>query len=821
MSATLQFPIHCERIRVRGIVQGVGFRPTVWRIANALGVRGHVGNDGEGVLIEAWADPRTLQSLIDRIWREAPPLARIEDVQRVPGATTEAPPDFRIAVSTVTTTRTHVAPDAAVCKDCAQEVLDPFARRFRYPFTNCTHCGPRLSIVERIPYDRAHTTMAGFSLCPACAAEYSNPADRRFHAQPIACHVCGPRLSLVRTDERAIALDALTFLDEADAACTLLQKGHIVAIQGIGGYQLACDATSVEAVASLRLGKQRERKPFALMARDVKVIRRYCDVSDAELDLLTSAAAPIVVLDRLASVAVPRTECGSGAAGVTAAAAGVEAAAAISDQVAPGVNTLGFMLPNTPLHHLLLKRMERPIVLTSGNLSDEPQVIEPREARRRLGSIAEYFLEHNRPIARRVDDSVARVVSGRPRILRRARGYAPAPLPLPPGFERAPRVLGFGGALKNTFCLLRDGEAILSAHNGDLDDALTRADYAKSLSEYGAFFEFEPQALACDLHPEYASTRMAQAQARASDIPLVATQHHHAHIAACLAENGVPLRTAKVLGVALDGLGFASDGTLWGGEFLLADYVGYCRLGTFKPVALLGGEAAVLEPWRNTYAHLKAEMGWATFAMNYSQLELFRFLQSKPRELLDGMLARGVNAPLASSCGRLFDAVAAAMGLARERAFYEGQGAIELEAAVDRDWLVNGDPALDYPFAIPRMKGGFPYIEPLAMWQALLGDLILETPLGVMAARFHRGLAQAIVRMIDQLVAQSVSEPTPIRSVVLSGGVFQNRVLFEAVRAGIAASGLTVLTHSRVPCNDGGLALGQATIAAARLLRQS
>jgi hydrogenase maturation protein HypF len=796
VSAALQFPIRCERIRVRGIVQGVGFRPTVWRIANALGVRGHVGNDGEGVLIEAWADPRTLQNLIDRIWREAPPLARIEDVQRAPGATTEAPPDFRIVVSTVTTIRTHLAPDAAVCKDCAQEVLDPFARRFRYPFTNCTHCGPRLSIVERMPYDRLHTTMAGFSLCPACAAEYSDPTDRRFHAQPIACHVCGPRLSLVRTDERAIALDALTFLDEADAACTLLQKGHIVAIQGIGGYQLACDATSVETVARLRLGKQRERKPFALMARDVKIIRRYCEVSAAELELLTSAAAPIVVLDRLA---------------VTAA---------ISDQVAPGVNTLGFMLPNTPLHHLLLKRMERPIVLTSGNLSDEPQVIEPREARRRLGSIAEYFLEHNRPVARRVDDSVARVVSGRPRILRRARGFAPAPLPLPAGFEREPRVLGFGGALKNTFCLLRDGEAILSAHNGDLDDALTRADYAKSLSEYGAFFEFEPQALACDLHPEYASTRMAQAQARASAIPLVATQHHHAHIAACLAENGVPLRSAKVLGVALDGLGFASDGTLWGGEFLLADYVGYCRLGTFKPVALLGGEAAVREPWRNTYAHLKAEMGWATFAMNYSQLELFRFLQSKPRELLDGMLARGVNAPLASSCGRLFDAVAAAMGLARGQAFYEGQGAIELEAAVDRDWLVNGDPALDYPFAIPRMKGGFPYIEPLAMWQALLGDLILETPRGVMAARFHRGLAKVVVRMIEQLVAQSVSEPTPIRTVVLSGGVFQNRVLFEAVRAGVAASGLTVLTHSRVPCNDGGLALGQATIAAARLLRQ-
>jgi len=801
VSAVLQFPIRCERIRFRGIVQGVGFRPTVWRIANALGVRGHVGNDGEGVLVEAWADPHTLQSLIDRIWREAPPLARIENVQRAPGAATDPPADFRILISAATAARTHVAPDAAVCAACAQEVLDPFARRFRYPFTNCTHCGPRLSIVERVPYDRAHTTMARFGLCPVCAAEYADPNDRRFHAQPIACHVCGPRLSLVRSDERAFAVDALTFLDEADAACTLLRKGHIVAIQGIGGYQLACDATSSAAVARMRLGKHRERKPFALMAREVQVSRQYCEVSEAELRLLTSAAGPIVVLDRLG-------------------AAGGSVFPDIAADVAPGVGTLGFMLPNTPLHHLVLKRMERPIVLTSGNLSDEPQVIERDEARRRLGSIAEYFLEHDRPIARRVDDSVVRVVAGRPRILRRARGYAPAPLPLPPGFEHATRVLAYGGALKNTFCLLRDGEAVLSAHNGDLDEALTRADYAKSLSEYGAFFQFEPQALACDLHPEYASTRIAQTLARTDALPLVATQHHLAHIAACLAENGVPLGTAKVLGVALDGLGFAVDGTLWGGEFLLADYVGYCRLGTFKPVALLGGEAAVREPWRSTYAHLQAEMGWAAFAMNYSELELYRFLQSKPRELLDGMLAQGVNAPLASSCGRLFDAVAAALGLAREHAFYEGQGAIELEAVVDPDWLVNGDEALDYPFAIPRMKGGFPYIEPLAMWQALCGDLILETPLGVMAARFHRGLARAVVRMIDQLVAQSVSEPTPIRTVVLSGGVFQNRILFERVRAGVAASGLTVLTHSRVPCNDGGLALGQATIAAVRLLRQ-
>jgi hydrogenase maturation protein HypF len=417
----------------------------------------------------------------------------------------------------------------------------------------------------------------------------------------------------VRFDDRPIALDALTFLDAADAGCTLLQRGHVIAVQGIGGYQLACDATCSDAVTRLRLNKHRERKPFALMARDIEVIRRYCEVSDLECALLTSTAAPIVLLERR----------------VAARATGVSGFP-VADEVAPGVNTLGFMLPNTPLHHLLLKRMERPIVLTSGNLSDEPQAIERYDARRRLGAIVEYLLEHNRPIARRVDDSVVRVVAGLPRILRRARGYAPAPLALPPGFELSPRILAYGGALKNTFCLLRDGEAILSSHNGDLDEPLTRADYAKALSEYCEFFQFEPQALACDLHPEYASTRIAQTRARDNAMRLVATQHHHAHIAACMAENGVPLRTPKVLGVALDGLGFAADGTFWGGEFLLADYIGYCRLGTFKPVALLGGEAAVREPWRSTYAHLRAEMGWAPFAMNYSQLELFRFLESKP-----------------------------------------------------------------------------------------------------------------------------------------------------------------------------------------------
>lgn len=800
MSAQATLALQGERIRVRGTVQGVGFRPTVWRIACDLGVRGSVSNDGEGVMIEVWGPPNALEALVERIRREAPPLAHIETIERGRVDGRKAPDDFRIVASATTHARTRVAPDAATCPACREEILDPFARRFRYPFTNCTHCGPRLSIIQRIPYDRVNTSMAGFAMCPACAKEYGDPADRRFHAQPIACHVCGPRLRLERSDGRALALDALTFLDEADAACTLLQRGAIVAIQGLGGYQLACDATNNETVSRLRAGKHRARKPFAMMARDLEVIRRHAAVDDPTAALLGGAAAPIVLLDRAEPIGAQQT---------------------IADAVAPGLDTLGFMLPNTPVHHLLLKRMQRPIVLTSGNLSDEPQAIERTDARLRLGQLAEYFLEHDRPIERRLDDSVVRIVAGKPRVLRRARGFAPAPFMLPPGFERAPRVLAYGGELKSTFCLLREGEAIVSQHIGDLEDALTQADYRKAIDDYRDFFQFEPQALACDLHPDYLSSQLAAARAEAVALPLIVSQHHHAHIAACMAENGLQLNTAPVLGVALDGLGYGEDGTLWGGEFLLADYADCTRLACFKPVAMPGGEAAIRQPWRNTYAHIVAEMGWARFAMNYRELDLYHFLDAKPRDLLNGMLEHGLNSPLASSCGRLFDAVAAAIGLAREHALYEGQGAVELEAAVDHDCLEHEEAALDYPFVIPRLKGsGLPYVEPLPMWQALLGDLILSTPVGVMAARFHRGLAEAVVRMVDKLAAKVGGDDTPLRTVALSGGVFQNRILFERVLSGLEARGYLVLSHSEVPCNDGGLSLGQAAIAAARLLRQ-
>ncbi len=788
-----------ERIRVRGIVQGVGFRPHVWRLARDLGLRGQIQNDAEGVLIEVHGQAQALHEFILRLERDAPPLARISSVERQTAYDLRQFDGFHIQSSQPGTSHTDVAPDAATCPACAQEVRDPFARRYRYPFTNCTHCGPRLSILQCVPYDREHTTMAGFAMCAACATEYADPADRRFHAQPIACHVCGPQVHLKRSDGRPHMVDALTMLDETDAALTLIHRGQIVAIKGLGGYQLACDATQAEVVARLRQGKRRERKPFALMARNLDVIRRYVQLSDAEAALLQSPAAPIVLLDRLP----------------------VSSGKPIADDVAPGLMALGFMLPNTPLHHLLLQRMDRPIVLTSGNQSDEPQAIDDEDAHQRLGGIADYFLQHNRAIARRIDDSVVRMVAGEPRLLRRARGYAPAPMPLPAGFDHVPRVLAYGGELKNTFCLLRDGQAIISPHIGDLQDAATRADYHKAIEDFHHFFAFKPQVLASDLHPGYASTQLATAQALALKLPLHASQHHHAHIAACMAENGVPLNAAPVLGVALDGLGYGEDGTFWGGEFLLADYCGYKRIGTFKSVALLGGDAAAREPWRNTYAHIMAQMGWANFAMNYADLELFSFLQRQQRTTLDGMLKQGIHAPLASSCGRLFDAVAAAVGLAREQALYEGQGAIEFEAAVDRDCLEYEDAELDYPFAIPLLAASkLPYIEPLAMWQALLGDLILQTPLGVIAARFHRGLAKVIVRMIDQLKEKAELQDTTPLAVALSGGVFQNRILFERVFQALRAKGITVYAHQQLPCNDGGLALGQAVIAAARQLAQ-
>lgn len=776
MSFAAVEPSQALEFRVRGRVQGVGFRPTVWRMARELGLAGEVLNDGEGVLVRVSGAQSRIAALLRRIERDPPPLAHIDSIERR-RYSGRLPQDFRIAESIGGPARTQVAPDAALCGACAAELRDPDERRYRYPFTNCTHCGPRLSIVTAIPYDRATTTMAPFVLCAACEAEYRNPNDRRFHAEAVACPSCGPNASLVAFG-RAGARDGDA--DAAKLAAGLIARGDIIAVKGLGGYHLACDAANPEAVARLRRLKRRDAKPFALMARDLDVMRRYCAIDGVEERELTSVKAPIVLLR----------------------ATGPER---LTEAVAPGLDTLGFMLPTTPLHLLLVDQFEHPLVMTSGNISDEPAVVDDAEAYRQLAEIASFALTHDRAIANRVDDSVVRVMGGRSRVLRRARGYAPAPLRLPSGFENAPDLLAMGGELKATFCLVKDGQAILSQHQGDLENAATLDDYKKNLALYRSLFDHAPSAIVVDRHPEYLSSKRGRAEAVNSGALLIEVQHHHAHVAACLAENGRPLHAPPALGIVLDGLGFGDDGAIWGGEFLLADYLGYQRLARLKPVAMPGGAQAVREPWRNLYAHLKAA---GAFDATPSASGDWSALNDKPLATIDWMIEQDLNSPLASSCGRLFDAVAAALGVCADRQVYEGEGAARLEA------LAAAAPNETRGYALRISESELIDIDAAPMWLAILDDLRQGVSTQTIARRFHLGLAQSIAE-----VAVRLATARRFETVALSGGCFQNRLLFESVYDGLCEAGFTVLTHADAPANDGGLSLGQAAIGAAHLMR--
>ncbi|MEH1976210.1 MAG: carbamoyltransferase HypF [Nostoc sp.] len=778
-----------EEIRVRGTVQGVGFRPTVYRLAKACGLRGDVCNDGQGVLIRVSGSEEALTEFVARLQTECPPLAKINELTRTPYKGKFNFNNFVIANSVNSAIKTEIVPDAATCPQCQQEIFDPFSRFYRYPFTNCTHCGPRLSIIRAIPYDRCNTSMSAFVMCPECGKEYHDVENRRFHAQPVACYACGPTAWLERADGKSVTASMFSMLDDVDAVCTLLQKGEIVGIKGLGGIHLACDATQETAVQKLRQRKRRYHKPFALMARDIEVIEQYCTINAKEKELLTSSAAPIVLLQ-------------------------TSDKKQLASSVALGQNTLGFMLPYTPLHHLILRRMNRPIVLTSGNLVDEPQCINNDEAREKLGTIADYFLFHNREIINRVDDSVVRVLGDKVQAIRRARGYAPASINLPPGFHKIPQILAMGSELKNTFCLLREGEAILSQHLGDLENAAAFNAYQETLNLYLNLFEHEPEVIAIDKHPEYLSSKLGKELAETNQIKIHQIQHHHAHIAACMAENGIPLDSPSVLGIALDGLGYGDDGTLWGGEFLLADYRKFQRLATFKSVAMVGGKQAIYQPWRNTYIHLVAANLWDECEQKYPDLEIFKFLKNKPLKLLNQLIEKGINSPPASSVGRLFDAVAAAIGIYRDECSYEGQAAIAMEAIVDVSSLNNDKETLIYPF-IFNFSDSIYCIDPRPMWQALLDDLQQQIPQAVMATKFHKGLANAIVEMVKHLCQENL-----IYQVALTGGVFQNCILLEQVTKGLQSLGIKVLTHSLFPANDGGLSLGQAVIAAAQLIHE-
>ncbi len=769
-----------RHIEVRGTVQGVGFRPFVYKLAHSLGLTGYVFNSSSGVTIEIEGAASDIQSFLDTLLTSPPHLAAITGI-----TVSEVEPRSETGFSIL---HSHeepdgfslIPPDAGTCDDCWRDFGSPANRRYGYPFTNCTHCGPRYTIIQDIPYDRATTTMAGFTMCPACAAEYTDPTNRRFHAQPNACAVCGPSLELI---PRGTPLADCSFADKDSlarirSARKLLREGSILAVKGLGGFLLACDAADDAAVAELRRRKRRPDKPFALMARDIASVRQLCHVSPEDEAALLNVRRPIVVLPRLAS-------------------------ALVSGNVAPGNDTLGIMLPYTPLHYLLFSDSPAAdsefaaLVMTSGNLSEEPIVVSNAEALRQLDPVADWFLLHNRDIWTRADDSIVRTFESHERVLRRARGFVPQTIDL--GIEMD-EVLAFGGELKNTFCLTKGRYAILSQHIGDLENYETMQFFQETLARMQHLFRVSPSAVAHDLHPAYWSTRLALA----SDIPRkIGVQHHHAHIASCMAENHL---RGPVLGVAFDGTGYGTDGKIWGGEFLVADFAGFTRRAHLRYVPLPGGDAAVRQPWRMALSYLRD-----TFGQNIpDQLPRFPGVSPRQVDLVDAMLAKHLNTVDTSSCGRLFDAVAAMLGLASEVTF-EGQAAIALETFAAR--AASGNPLSGdepYPFDIGTADPMVLDLRPTIC--AIADDLTHGQPAETIAARFHNTLAAAIVE-----VSLRIREIDGLDRVCLSGGTFQNNFLLRSTISGLRRTGFAVYLHTQVPANDGGIALGQAVIASERL----
>jgi hydrogenase maturation protein HypF len=789
-------------IRVEGIVQGVGFRPFVYTLATGLCLSGFVGNDADGVFVEIEGSADAVKKFLIGLERDAPPLARIDRVTATamnptnPITPTTTPrrstgsESFTIAASGPTGRRgTLVSADTATCADCLRELADPAGRRYRYPFINCTNCGPRFTIVRDVPYDRPLTTMADFVMCEPCAAEYHDPADRRFHAQPTCCPACGPRLRLLdaagntlpdRADPRGPLTQAGGPLTQASDPLTqaagLLRAGQVLAVKGLGGYHLAADAACEQAVASLRTRKHREDKPFAVMAADLAAARRLCEVDDAAAELLTSHGRPIVLLAR-------------------------RAGADIAASAAPGNRSLGVMLPYTALHHLLLQAVGRPIVLTSGNVSDEPILYRDGDALAGLAGIADAFVVHDRAIHIRTDDSVARVVGGRPVMIRRSRGYVPEPLRVARRFPRP--VLACGAELKNTFCLARDGHAFVSHHIGDLENAETLRSFTEGIGHFRRLFDIDPQVVAHDLHPEYLSTKYALELAD-EGLPLAGVQHHHAHIASCLADNGAD---GPVIGVAFDGTGYGPDGTIWGGEFLVADLAGFERAGHLTPVPMPGGAAAIRQPWRMAAAYLDADpkTPGAPKAPEgpqaHDRLDVWRRHRADWPAIV-AMATKGINSPLTSSAGRLFDAAAAVLGV-RDAINYEGQAAVELEQLAD--------PAETGAYQA-RIEAGHPFrARGSDLVHAVIDDLGAGTSPAVIAARFHHGVAALV-----EAGCLLTRERHGLETVALSGGVFQNQLLLRGTISRLQARGFRVLVHSRIPCNDGGISLGQAVVAGAR-----
>lgn len=766
MASPLSIPIPPirRRLAVIGLVQGVGFRPFVYRLARSYNLAGWVRNTSRGVEIEVEGPPTTLDRFIRQLSEEAPALSRVEQVLSEETAPLAQETFEILASESLPGAEAVIPPDVGLCPECAREIRDPGDRRFQYAFTNCTNCGPRFTLIRRVPYDRPQTTMAVFEMCPACQREYEDPGDRRFHAEPTACPACGPRVWL--------EYQGKTLNDEVlPTAAGLLRDGKILAVKGLGGFHLACDARNDGAVRALRERKGRRDKPFALMVRDLDEAARVGDLTDRERSLLLAPERPIVLC---------RRRPGGG----------------ISPLAAPGNNYLGLLLPYTPLHLLLMDQAPPALVMTSGNLSEEPLVFTNEEAREKLARLADAFLMHNRDIHVPCDDSVVRPLpDGTVIPLRRARGFVPqtVPLPLP-----APEILGLGAEQKNTFCLAWGQTALMSQHIGDLDTLETFEYYQLAIRHFEALSRKRPRILAHDLHPHYLSTRYAREQEGAR---LVAVQHHHAHVAACLAENG---RLEKCIGIALDGTGYGPDGTVWGGEVLVADLMGFTRVGHLAPVRLPGGEAAIRRPARMAAAYL-----YAAYAGNFQEVAQQLGLRFPDLEwrVLRRQLAAGWNSPLTTSAGRLFDAVAAATGICRKRT-YEGQPALELEMAAH-----SGDQGF-YPAEV-HQDGETLVLDTLASFRGVVSDRLAGEPSGVIAARFHQSLAEGLAEICGTLRAR-----TRLNLIALSGGVFQNSLLLRRLKTRLEGQGFEVLTHRLVPPNDGGISLGQAAIAAARLGRK-
>lgn len=754
--------VQARRIHVKGIVQGVGFRPFIYQLAQKNSLTGWVSNTSGDVTIEIEGAADSLERFASGLRVNAPPQARIESVTE-----SEVPPRgfdrFEIRESLVRENEYQlISPDLATCPTCRKEIFDPEDRRYRYPFTNCTNCGPRFTIIEDIPYDRPLTTMHNFTMCPDCQREYDEPTDRRFHAQPNACPVCGPKLKLVNPDGSSVPGS-----DPVRDAGRLIREGSILAIKGLGGFLLACDATSNNAVNRLRERKKRPAKPFAIMLRDVEEAKRYCRIEEREIEALTSPASPIVLVKK-------REDAG------------------LSPAVAPGLRHLGVMLPYTPLHYLLMDEAGLPLVMTSGNLSEEPIAKDNEEALSRLAKIADFFLLHDRDIRSRYDDSVATVEQNEVRIVRRARGYAPYPIQLP--FQSKP-VLACGPEMKNSVCLTRDHHAFVSQHIGDMENLDTLEHFENTIELYKKLFRIHPQVIACDLHPDYLSTRWAEEEAERYNLPLVRVQHHHAHIASCMAENGVQ---EPVIGIAMDGTGYGTDGHIWGCEFMVCDYKGFERKAHLEYLPLPGGEAAIRKPYRIGVGYLYALLGNEGLRQDWPGL---RDTDESEIELIKKQVDRSLNTPLTSSCGRLFDAVSALLGIRRE-IDYDGQAAIELEEAAG-DYCTE----VRYPYQV-EIQDGIRVIKIKEILESIGSDIRQGKKIQEIAARFHNTMTDIIIELCLE-----IAEETGVKQAAISGGVFQNRRILNQTVERLRMRGLTPWLHRQVPCNDGCISLGQAVIA--------